>query len=105
MDVDQYLERINSLNLKEYSVQNLFRLQKNHLLNIPFENLDVHLGNRLECNLEKIYDKVIVKKRGGIFCELNYLFSWLLKQLGYNVNMMSCKAYRAKSNFWTPWGY
>jgi N-hydroxyarylamine O-acetyltransferase len=103
MDIDRYLERINSLNLKEYSVQNLFRLQKNHLLNIPFENLDVHLGIQIECNLEKIYDKIVVKKRGGFCCELNYLFSWLLKQLGYNVNILSCKAYRAKSNFWTPW--
>jgi N-hydroxyarylamine O-acetyltransferase len=78
MDVDEYLKRINSLNLKETSVQNLFRLQQNHLLNIPFENLDVHLNKKIECNLEKLYEKIIVKKRGGFCCELNYLFLWLL---------------------------
>jgi N-hydroxyarylamine O-acetyltransferase len=103
MDVNLYLERINSSNLKDYSVQNLFRLQKNHLLNIPFENLDVHLGHRVDCSLEKIYEKIVIKKRGGFCCELNYLFSWLLKKLGYQVNLLACKCFREKTNFWTPW--
>ena len=65
MNVDDYLNRINSLNFKENSVQNLFRLQQNHLLNVPFENLDVHLNRKVKCNLEELYEKVIVKKRGG----------------------------------------
>jgi N-hydroxyarylamine O-acetyltransferase len=103
MNVDDYLKRINSINYKENSVQNLFRLQQNHLLNVPFENLDVHLKKRVKCNLEELYEKVIVKKRGGFCFELNFLFSWLLKQLGYNVNMISCRAFRTKSKFWTPW--
>lgn len=103
MDVDEYLRRINSINFKDNSLQNLFRLQQNHLLNIPFENLDVHLGRHIECNLEKIYDKIIVKKRGGFCCELNYLFLWLLKSLGYTATLLACRAYRVKSKSWTPW--
>jgi N-hydroxyarylamine O-acetyltransferase len=103
MNVDEYLKRINSLNLKENSVQNLFRLQQNHLLNVPFENLNIHLSKITDCSLENIYERVIVNKRGGFCCELNSLFSWLLKQLGYQVNLISCRAYRVKTNFWTPW--
>ena len=74
MNVDDYLNRINSLNFKENSVQNLFRLQQNHLLNVPFENLDVHLNKKVRCNLEELYEKVILKKRGG---KLEEIFEFL----------------------------
>ena len=66
MNVDEYLKRINSLNLKENSVQNLFRLQQNHLLNVQFENLNIHLSKIKDCSLENIYEIVIVNKRGGL---------------------------------------
>ena len=79
MNVDDYLNRINSLNFKENSVQNLFRLQQNHLLNVPFENLDVHLNKKVKCNLEELYEKVIVKKRGGKLNER--VFVYILIQL------------------------
>ena len=83
MNVDDYLNRINSLNFRENSVQNLFRLQQNHLLNVPFENLDVHLNKKVKCSLEELYEKVIVKKRGGkclsfSFCCLNFFFYYLI---------------------------
>lgn len=104
MNVSEYLSRINSSNFKESTVQGLYRLQQNHLLNIPFENLDIHLGKSIETELDKIYEKIIINRRGGICCELNYLFSWLLKQLGFLVNILSCQI--KKNNFfdeWTPW--
>jgi N-hydroxyarylamine O-acetyltransferase len=75
MNVDDYLNRINSLNFKENSVQNLFRLQQNHLLNVPFENLDVHLNKKVKCNLEELYEKVIVKKRGGKLNERAFIYN------------------------------
>lgn len=103
MNADEYLKRINSLNFKENSLPNLFRLQQNHLINVPFENLDIHLGRRLECKLDKIYEKVVTNHRGGSCYELNYLFAWLLKELGFLVNIVSCRAYRPKSEYWAPW--
>lgn len=63
MNVDDYLKRFNSINYKEPSIQNLFRLQSNHLLNVPFENLDIHLGCQYESlDLEFLYDKIVNKK-------------------------------------------
>ena len=103
MDVNEYLERINSSNLRDYSIQNLFRLQKNHLLNVPFENLDIHLGRRVELSLEAIYVKVVKCRRGGFCYELNYLFMWLLHKLGYDVRLLSSSVYSAKRDAWTPW--
>lgn len=63
MNVDEYLKRFNSANYKEPSIQNLFRLQSNHLLNVPFENLDIHLSCQYESlDLEFLYDKIVNKK-------------------------------------------
>lgn len=110
MNVDDYLKRFNSSNYKEVSLQNLFKLQYNHLLNIPFENLDIYMNKSKErfrkCDdftLDNLYDKIVKRRRGGICCELNYLFYWLLKQLGYQVSLLSCKAFRSNENQWTPW--
>ena len=83
MDVDIYLKRINCTGLKEVSLENLIVLQKNHLKSIPFENLDIHMGKHIDFSLQKAYDKVIKDSRGGYCLELNPLFGWLLKSLGY----------------------
>ena len=103
MDVDEYLQRINSVNASECSLQNLYKLQQNHLLNIPYENLDIYLGKSLDTDLARIYDKIIRKRRGGLYFELNLLFDWLLKQLGYKVVMVSCRKYLPQSNSWAHW--
>jgi len=46
---------------------------------VPFENLDVHLNKKVKCNLEELYEKVIVKKRGGKLSER--VFVYILIQL------------------------
>jgi len=104
MNVDDYLKRFNSINYKEPSIQNLFRLQSNHLLNVPFENLDIHLGCQYESlDLEFLYDKIVNKKRGGFCCELNYLFYWLLDQLGYRVAILACRPYQMRHEHYSEW--
>lgn len=104
MDLDKYLERINCSNLRDNSLQTLFKLQRNHLINVPFENLDIHLNRYIDCSsLEAIYEKVVVKRRGGFCFELNQLFAWLLVKLGYSVEYLSCSVYNKKYKKWTPW--
>jgi len=104
MDVDKYLLRINCSSVhKAYSVQNLYTLQKNHLLNVPFENLDIHLRTPIELDLDAIYEKVVVKKRGGCCFELNQLFMWLLEQLGYSVKLLAAKLFVEMTGNWLPW--
>ena len=104
MNIDEYLKRLNSSNCKEASIQNLFRLQTNHLLNIPFENLDIHLNNDYESlDLQVLYEKIINKKRGGFCCELNVLFHWLLEQLGYRVCFLTCRPYQFGRRQFAPW--
>ena len=106
MDIDDYLQRINGITLRKNSVQNLYKLQNNHLLNVPYENLDIHLyyDYNFEFDREKIYDKIVKNKRGGLSFELNYLFYWLLNELGYDVHFINCRNYKSETDTWMQWG-
>jgi len=60
-------------------------------MNVPFENLDIH--NKIKIDLNKSYDKIVIRNRGGFCYELNGSFFLLLKWLGYNVKMVSARVY------------
>ena len=102
MNCIQYLQRIQISKTEKVSYSFLSKLQKQHLSTIPFENLDIHQGKKIVLEDERLYEKIVVRKRGGFCYELNGLFCWLLGSLGFSVSMVSSKVYRlAKDNF-TP---
>ena len=84
-EVAPYLARIGYTGDARPTVETLNALQKAHLLHIPYENLDLmwHCTGSLEP--EVVYEKVVKQMRGGYCFELNGLFAWLLRQLGYEV--------------------
>lgn len=96
MDIEKYLDRIKYKGQLSPTLKVLNTLQEQHLLNIPFENLDIHYGNEITLNLYKIYHKIIIKKRGGFCYELNGLFLELLKNIGFNAKMVSARVYNSK---------
>ena len=89
MNIQKYLNRIKYYSEVKTSKEVMFGLQKQHLLNIPFENLDIHYGTRIELDLKKIFQKIIIEKRGGFCYELNSLFNELLKEIGFNTFLIS----------------
>lgn len=103
MDFNEYLKRINCENLSnQVTFENLKRLQSQHLKEIAFENFDVHLNKYINLSIDDAYKKIIKNSgssnkkrsiRGGYCLELNPLFAWLLKQLGYQVNYIACYLY------------
>ena len=66
-------------------------LQRAHVLSVPFENLDIHLGRRLVLDREANYAKIVERRRGGWCYELNGAFGWLLEQLGYRVTLLGSR--------------
>jgi N-hydroxyarylamine O-acetyltransferase len=102
MDIKKYLQRIKSEDLAEVSVENLFKLQRNHLRNIIFENIDMAINVPISLNLEVIYEKVVNHQRGGVCYELNQLFAWLLTQLGYNIKVYSCNVFQQLTQKFFP---
>jgi N-hydroxyarylamine O-acetyltransferase len=100
MDTSKYLERINYTGNIAPGLKTLTELQEKHLLNIAFENLDIHYGIPIVLDHQKIADKIINSKRGGFCYELNGLFYKLLISLGFTTKMVSGRAYnRQKLSF------
>lgn len=89
MDVDAYLERISYAGSREPSEGTLSELHRAHMLAVPFENLDIHLGVANVLDPEHVFDKVVTRRRGGWCYELNGLFALLLEGLGFAVTRYS----------------
>ena len=85
MKVEDYLARIGYRGGRGPSAANLAALVKAHRLAVPYETLDLWRGRHVTLATEEIYDKVVTRRRGGYCFELNGLFAWLLRELGYNV--------------------
>jgi N-hydroxyarylamine O-acetyltransferase len=84
-DPARFLERIGLTDSASPDLETLDRLILAHNLNVPFENLDVYdadIGVRLD--VASLYDKIVVRRRGGYCFELNALFMSLLESLGYD---------------------
>ncbi|WP_168118956.1 arylamine N-acetyltransferase [Paenibacillus sp. HB172176] len=84
--VSAYLERISFQGTPDLSADTLFKLQECHLHAVPYENLDILRGVPLSLDTEALLEKIVYRKRGGYCFELNALFGWLLRELGFKVS-------------------
>jgi len=64
-------------------------LQHAFLESVPFENLDIHTGQKISLDSSRIYEKIVGRRRGGFCYECNGLFAELLAALGYKVSRVS----------------
>ncbi|MCB1024781.1 MAG: arylamine N-acetyltransferase [Acidobacteria bacterium] len=100
MDKRTYLKRIGIQNEDlKVSVKALKLLHKQHLLNIPFENLDIRRGAEIRLDTGDFYRKIVEKNRGGFCYELNGLFSELLRGFGFETKMVSARVANAAGKF------
>jgi N-hydroxyarylamine O-acetyltransferase len=91
MNVDAYLQRIGYTGSRAATATTLRDLQVAHMQSVPFENLDIHLGRPLDLALPALFDKIVVRRRGGFCYEVNGLFAWLLRSLGFEVTHLSAR--------------
>jgi N-hydroxyarylamine O-acetyltransferase len=89
VDVDAYLARIGYTGAREPGERVLAELHRAHMLAVPFENLDIHLGVENVLDPEHVFDKIVTRRRGGWCYELNGLFALLLEALGFEVTRYS----------------
>ncbi len=99
MDIEKYLDRIKYSEELEPNLSLLKKLQKKHLLNIPFENLDIHYQTPIKLNLKQIYEKIIYQNRGGFCYELNGLYCELLQSLGFDAKRISARVYNKDKEY------
>jgi N-hydroxyarylamine O-acetyltransferase len=96
LDPQTYLERIHfsgdlDLGAPQPASSLLHPLHQAHLLAVPFENLSIHYGQPITLEDETLYDKIVRRRRGGFCYELNGLFAWLLRRLGFTVTLLSAR--------------
>lgn len=99
MDVAAYLERINYPGPSAPTAETLRALQQAHLLTVPFENLSIHHSEPIVLEENALFDKVVTRRRGGFCYELNGLFAALLRNLGFEVDMLSARVANADGEF------
>ncbi len=68
-------------------------LHRSHLLAVPFENLDIHIGRPIVLDLDRIVAKIVEQRRGGFCYELNGAFAALLRSLGFEVTMLEARVH------------
>ena len=96
MDVTTYLDRIGLTPPDAACLEPLRAMHRAHQATVPFENLGIHLGERVSLAEDDLYDKIVRRRRGGFCYELNGAFAILLEALGYTVARVAAKAYGAE---------
>ncbi len=94
MNVAAYLARIGYSGPADRSPETLRQLHVAHLYTVPFENLDIHLGRKISCDVERFLRKIIEFRRGGFCYELNGAFAFLLEELGFRITLLSARVAR-----------
>lgn len=97
MRVSDYLSRIGIADAGVGpDIVTLKRLQRAHLTNVPFENLDIHWNRPIVLDEEKFYSKLVSDRRGGFCYELNGLFNLLLRNIGFQTRLISARVFNGK---------
>ena len=86
LPIEPYLARIGYKGPIQPAAEALNALQSLHNESVPYENLDIINGVPLSLEIPDIYEKVVTRGRGGYCFELNGLFAWLLRRVGYEVS-------------------
>jgi N-hydroxyarylamine O-acetyltransferase len=105
MDAGSYLARISYTGSIQPGAETLRALHRAHLLAVPFENLSIHAGVPIVLNEAALFDKVVRRRLGGFCYELNGLFAWLLRQLGFEVQLLSAGVMGAGGEFGPPFDH
>lgn len=70
----------------ENTVDFLGRVQNNCVLYIAYENLDILEGKPLVLTPDALYEKIVIRGRGGYCFELNGLLTHMFREMGFSVS-------------------
>lgn len=84
MLLEQYFKRIGYGGEVEPTLEVLDALMFAHSASIPFENISILNGEVISLDVQDIYKKIVIEKKGGYCFEQNNLFLEVLKKIGFN---------------------
>lgn len=91
-DVDGYLRRIGCGGETGVDLATLRKLQRNHLMAIPYSSLAYDLADGVhivDLDEDAVFDTSVADGHGGACYHLNRLFHRLLRELGYDVTLVA----------------
>ena len=88
IDVAAYLDWIGYDSSPSLDLATLTELQQLHMTAVPFENLDIALGDGVALDAATAVDKIVEGGRGGWCFEVNGAFAALLEALGFRVTLL-----------------
>jgi N-hydroxyarylamine O-acetyltransferase len=91
MDFDAYAKRIGYDGPQRADAEVLASLCLAHATTIPFENLDIHRGSRIDLAPERIFDKLVTRRRGGYCFEQNGLLLDMLRTIGFTARPLAAR--------------
>ncbi len=97
MNIDAYLARIGLDARPPATLAGLTALHHAHLTAISYENIDVQLGRPLTTSPAAAFDKIVTRRRGGWCYEMNGVFGWALRELGFDVTRATGAVMRARA--------
>lgn len=87
-----YLARIGASDTAS-GIESLTRVQRAHRLAIAFENLDIPLGRGIRLDPDHLFDKLVIRRRGGYCFEQNALFLGMLRALGFSARPLLARVW------------
>ncbi|MFZ6770643.1 arylamine N-acetyltransferase family protein [Undibacterium sp. Di26W] len=94
--IQTYLDRIAYTGPRVATLDVLTALHVAHLQHIPFENLDISLGHKLDLSTPALLDKLLQQRRGGFCYELNQAFRLLLQSFGFQTSLIAARVFNGK---------
>ncbi|XWX01811.1 hypothetical protein V2A60_009840 [Cordyceps javanica] len=106
--LDRVLEHIDYPRSRHAAdpLRRLHQLMLHHIARVPFENVGIHYNptHQLSLDLDDLFDKIVVRSKGGYCVELNALFAAVLRGLGYAVLTVGGRV-RAGTPNYTGWSH
>ncbi|XXY44819.1 arylamine N-acetyltransferase [Sorangium sp. So ce269] len=103
--LERYLSRLQVAAPPPPTERGLRDLHLAHLVHVPFENLDIHLGRPIDLAPQAVLDKLVTQGRGGFCYELNSAFAWLLERCGMHVELLQARVYKADGSMGPPFDH
>jgi N-hydroxyarylamine O-acetyltransferase len=91
--LSRYLERIGLSSTPGRDEDGLKEVHSAQAFNIPFENLEIHLGRTISLKPEDLIEKMLGRNRGGYCFELNGMLHLALKALGFVVRPLLVRVF------------
>ena len=98
-ELSAYLARIGLQEAPPVSVEGLRTVHRAHIMQVPFENLDVFSGRPVVVSEAGVFEKIVNRKCGGYCFEMNACLAAGLRHLGFEVRGVLARVARGPMGF------